>query len=192
MVMSGNSDSVRAHSLDAAFERFVIVSAPGLLRSAYVLTGDHADADDLLQNALLQTLRHWSSIGTSPVGYAFRVMVNLSHDSRRAQRRRPARAPEHDALAVPAVDELERVLERDAIVAAAGRLSRVQREVLACRFVLDLDVAQTAQTLGLPEGTVKSHTARALARMRELLGENATTTGDTPTSGGSPCLATKN
>jgi len=90
MGVSGNSDSVRGASLDAAFERFVAASAPGLLRSAYVLTGDHADADDLLQNALLRTLRHWSSIGTSPVGYAFRVMVNLSHDRRRAQRRRRA------------------------------------------------------------------------------------------------------
>ena len=178
MVVSGNSDSVRGGSLDVAFERFVAESAPTLLRSAYVLTGDHADADDLLQDALLRTLRHWSSIGTSPVGYAFRVIVNLSHDRQRAQRRRPSPAPEHDALAVPAVDELERVVERDAIVAAVGRLSRVQREVLACRFVLDLDVAQTAQTLGLRDGTVKSHTARALARLRELLDQDEITTGD--------------
>lgn len=178
MGVSGNSDSVRGESVDTAFERFVADSAPMLLRSAYVLTGDHADADDLLQNALLRTLRHWSSIGTSPVGYAFRVMVNLSHDHRRAQQRRPARATDHDVLTVPAVDELERVVERDAIVAAVGRLSRVQREVLACRFVLDLDVAQTAQTLGLPDGTVKSHTARALARMREVLDESEIATGD--------------
>ncbi len=48
MGVSGNSDSFRGESLDAAFERFVAASAPGLLRSAYVLTGDHADADDLL------------------------------------------------------------------------------------------------------------------------------------------------
>ena len=89
MGVSGNSDSVQGESLDAAFERFVAESAPTLLRSAYVLAGDHADADDLLQSALLRTLRHWSSVGTSPVGYAFRVMVNLSHDGRRAQRRRP-------------------------------------------------------------------------------------------------------
>ncbi len=89
MGVSGNSDSVRGESLDGAFERFVAESAPTLLRSAYVLTGDRYDADDLLQNALLRTLRHWSSIGSSPAGYAFRVMVNLSHDGRRAQRRRP-------------------------------------------------------------------------------------------------------
>ena len=178
MGVSGNSDSVRDESLEAAFERFVADSAPTLLRSAYVLTGDHADADDLLQNTLVRTLRRWSSIGTSPVGYAFRVMVNLSHDRRRTQQRQPSRALEHDVLTVPAVDEFERVIERDAILAAVGRLSRVQREVLACRFVLDLDVAQTARTLGLADGTVKSHTARALARMRELLDGDAITRGD--------------
>ena len=60
------------------------------------------------------------------------------------------------------------------------KLPRVQREVLACRFVLDLDVAQTARTLGLPDGTVKSHTARALARLRELLAEDDITTDDRP------------
>ncbi len=81
---------------------------------------------------------------------------------------------------MPAVDELERVVERDAIVAAVGRLSLVQRGVVACRFVLDLDVAQTARTLGLPEGTVKSHTARALERMRESLAEDEITTRDAP------------
>ena len=178
MGVSGNSDSVRGESVEPAFERFVADSAPMLLRSAYVLTGDHADADDLLQTALMRTLHRWSSIGTSPVGYAFRVMVNLSHDRWRAQQRRPSVAPAHDALSVPAVDELGRVVERDALLAAVGRLSRVQREVLACRFVLDLDVAQTARTLGLADGTVKSHTARALARMRELLDGGEITTGD--------------
>lgn len=178
MGVSSDNDSVRAAPLDAAFERFVAESAPTLLRSAFVLTGDHADAEDLLQTTLLQTLRRWSTIGTSPTGYAFRVMVNLCHDRWRSQRRRPSHVPEHDALAVPAVDELERVAERDAIVAAVGRLSGVQREVLACRFVLDLDIAETARTLGLPHGTVKSHTARALARMRELLAEDEIRTGD--------------
>ena len=90
MGVSGNSDSVRGESLDAAFRAVRRLSPrPPPLRSAYVLAGDHADADDLLQSALLRTLRHWSSVGTSPVGYAFRVMVNLSHDGRRAQRRRP-------------------------------------------------------------------------------------------------------
>lgn len=79
-------------------------------------------------------------------------------------------APEHHALERPAADQLDRLVERDAITRAARRLPDAQREVLACRLLLDLTVAETADALGLPEGTVKSYTARALARMRELLG----------------------
>lgn len=145
-------------------------ASPGLLRSAYLLVGDHAVAEDLLQSALLRTLRRWESITGSPAAYTFTALVNLSRDRFRAQRRRPARAPEHLALAQPATDELDRLLERDAITRAAWRLPDAQREVLACRFLLDLTVAETAGALDLPEGTVKSYTARALARMRELLG----------------------
>jgi DNA-directed RNA polymerase specialized sigma24 family protein len=66
-------------------------------------------------------------------------------------------------------DQPSRVLERDVITRAAQQLPRVQCEVLACRFVLDLSVAETAATLELAEGTVKSYTAKALAGLRELL-----------------------
>ena len=153
-------------------------AAPGLLRSAYLLTGGHADAEDLLQSALLRTLSRWQTIEGSPIAYAFRVLVNLSHDRWRSRRRWSSRAASEMVLEGPAADELERVLARDAIVAAARGLSRVQREVIACRFVLDLAVPETARALRLPEGTVKSHTARALALMRKALAETAGGTGD--------------
>jgi RNA polymerase sigma factor (sigma-70 family) len=133
--------------LDAGFERFVASASPGLLRSAYLLTGDHAVAEDLLQSALLRTLRRWDSITGPPGAYAFAVLVNLSRDRLRAGRRRPATAPEHDALERPAADQLDRLVERDAITRAARRLPNAQREVLACRFVLDLTVAETADAL---------------------------------------------
>jgi RNA polymerase sigma-70 factor (ECF subfamily) len=66
-------------------------------------------------------------------------------------------------------DAIDRLLDRDRVVRAARGLSRSQREVLACRFLLDFSVTETASALGMPEGTVKSHCARALARMREVL-----------------------
>ncbi|MGO9898118.1 MAG: sigma factor-like helix-turn-helix DNA-binding protein [Solirubrobacteraceae bacterium] len=97
------------------------------------------------------------------------MLVSLSHDRRRAARRRPLTAPEHLAFDRPAIDQVSRLLDRDAITRAAGHLPASQQEVLACRFLLDLAVAETAETLKLPEGTVKSYTARALAGMRELL-----------------------
>lgn len=63
------------------------------------------------------------------------------------------------------------VAQRDWMVAAIGRLPRRQREVVVLRFLLDLSVEQTATALGMTQGTVKSHTARALNQLRELLTE---------------------
>jgi RNA polymerase sigma factor (sigma-70 family) len=153
--------------VDAEFDRFVGSASPALLRFSYVLTSDRSDAEDLLQNALMRTLRRWPDIRGDPAAYASQVLVNLSRDRRRASRRRPVLA---DLGAEPWVgDGLDRLIAHDAITRAVRLLPREQREVVACRFVLDLSVQATADALGLPEGTVKSSTARALARMRELL-----------------------
>ncbi len=158
--------------LDAGFEDFVASASPALLRSAYLLTGDRGHAEDLLQSALIRTLGRWDAISGSPAAYTVAVLVNLSRDRLRARRRRPLTAPPDARPDLSADDQIERVVQRDAITRAARCLPRTQREVLACRFVLDLSVAETAQALGVPEGTVKSYTARGLARMRELLDDD--------------------
>lgn len=76
----------------------------------------------------------------------------------------------------PAVDGLrtvdggyEQVAERGVMVGALSQLSTRQRQVIVLRFYEDLSVEQTAELLGFSAGTVKSYTARALARLRELL-----------------------
>lgn len=173
--MSANHRRLVARPLDPAFERFVARASPGLLRSAYLLTDDPGDAEDLLQSALIRTLHRWDAITGPPAAYTFAVLVNLAHDRRRAARRRPQTAPEHCAPDSPTIDQFVILLDRDAITQAARRLPAAQREVLACRFLLDLSVAETAAALELPQGTVKSYTARALARMREALGNDSAT-----------------
>jgi DNA-directed RNA polymerase specialized sigma24 family protein len=75
-----------------------------------------------------------------------------------------------------APDDVGRLLERDAIIAAARALPRRQREVFTLRFLLDLSVAETAATLGFGEGAVKAYTSRALASMRRVLAEEASAT----------------
>ena len=60
------------------FDRFVASASPGLLRAAYLLTGDRADAEDLLQSALLRVFRQWRTITGPPKAYAVAVLVNLS------------------------------------------------------------------------------------------------------------------
>jgi RNA polymerase sigma-70 factor (sigma-E family) len=173
------SDQISAgRGLDSGFELFVVRASPGLLRCAYLLVRDHGDAEDLLQVALLRTLDRWDAITGEPAAYAFAVLVNLARDRRRARQRRPVAVSERFGEDQRTADEIHRLLEHDAIVQAARGLSRRQREILACRFVLDLSVSETARVLGIPQGTVKSYTARALTRMRHMLeGDRVTVTG---------------
>ena len=155
------------------FDRFVASASPGLLHAAYLLTGNRSDAEDLLQNALLRVFRRWETISGPPAGYAFRVLVNLSRDRWRGLRRRPTTVATDTADAQTTADPVGRLLDRAEVVQAARRLPRSQQAVIACRFLLDLSVGETAAALDLPEGTVKSYTARALTKMRGLLTDGA-------------------
>lgn len=181
--MSSDQNRPVAVPLDAGFERFVMSASPALLRSAYLLTGDREEAEDLLQNALIRTLGHWHTITGPPAAYTFTVLVNLARDRLRAQRRRPITTVERAVPDRPGIDHVDRLLDRDAITWAARRLPLAQQAVLACRFLLDLSVAETAVVLSVPQGTVKSYTARALARMRELLDVDSVTVRDASLEG---------
>jgi RNA polymerase sigma-70 factor (sigma-E family) len=156
------------------FERWAVRASPLLLRTACLLTRDRGSAEDLLQATLWRVARRWEAINESPDAYAREVLVNLSRDRRRHLRRRPVEAPESPT----AVNDQERdvavgVVERDAMAGAVRRLPRRQREVIVLRFFLDLSVDETAAALGASAGTVKSHTSRALIRLRALLDGDA-------------------
>jgi RNA polymerase sigma-70 factor (sigma-E family) len=139
------------------------------LRTAFLLTGDRGHAEDLLQVALSRMARRWETIHTSPNGYAYALLVNLSRDRRRLLARRPRELPGPEFQAGVAPDPSSTVADRDAVVRAVRGLPRRQREVVVLRFFLDLSVVETAAALGFSEGAVKSHTSRALARLREML-----------------------
>jgi RNA polymerase sigma-70 factor (sigma-E family) len=141
------------------------------MRSAYLLTGDRGHAEDLLQVALWRVARHWMAIEGSPDAYAHRVLINLSRDRRRMLNRR-AREIIGAGLPAARVDDVaDAVTQRDWMARAVRQLPRRQREVVVLRFFMDLSVEQTAVALGATEGTVKSHTARALSQLRDLLAE---------------------
>lgn len=158
--------------LDPEFERFVRGGSRSLFRTALLLSGGHAQAEDLLQTTLLRTARHWQAARDSPEAYARRVLVNLSHDRFRQASRRVVEGPLEHARALPALsDPVDAVLGRDAILGALRELPSRQREVVVLRFYLDLSIAETARVIGASEGTVKSYSARALTRLRELLAD---------------------
>lgn len=156
-------------SLEDEFREFVAARSAALLRTAYLLAGDWATAEDLLQTALTKTYLAWKRLGEIEAvePYARRVLVNTATSwwRRRWHGERPTEVlPER---AVP--DDNDALLERDALWRHVQALPARQRAVLVLRFYEDLSEAQTAHLLGVSVGTVKSQCARALGALRQRL-----------------------
>ncbi|KAB1941665.1 SigE family RNA polymerase sigma factor [Micromonospora sp. ALFpr18c] len=159
--------------VDASFDTFVEQRSAALLRLAYLLTGDRGHAEDLLQTALLRTMRRWPKARDAPEPYTRQVMVNLSRDRIRALLRRPRETalPDNpDAFRSPDPG-FDGIGERQTVTAALAQLPIRQRQVIVLRYFEDLSIEQTAELVGCSTGTVKSYTSRALSRLRELLGD---------------------
>jgi RNA polymerase sigma-70 factor (sigma-E family) len=156
----------------SAFDEFVHARGPALARTAYLLTGDHHLAEDLVQASLVQAARHWERIDTSPEAYVRRTMYhqNISWWLRRRLAESPLES--HDAAAPPSDPTLRLTLED-----ALRRLTARQRTVLVLRYFEDLTEVQTAAVLGISSGAVKSMTRQALGRLRVLAPELADLVG---------------
>ena len=166
-----------------AYEQLVRQHERLALRIAHVTCGSAADAEEAVQDAFVKAYR---ALPRFRVGAAFRpwvlaIVTNEARNLRRARGRRerlvlrvtdqdPRRGASGDAAPSPEAavidDETATELEQ-----ALSRLGDDDREVLACRYLLELSERETAQTLGIRVGTVKSRTSRALARLRIVMGE---------------------
>lgn len=157
--------------LDRSFDEFVARGSTRLLRSAFLLTGDREVAEDLLQVALVRTARRWEVARHAPHAYAHRVLVNLLHDRHRHLSRRVSERSlgEFDVQRRPIPDRAETLIDRLALIDAVRRLPLRQREVVVLRFFAGLSVAETAAAIRTSEGTVKTHTSRALAALHAAL-----------------------
>lgn len=159
---------------EAEFEAFAARDGGRLLGFALLLTGDWQDAEDLVQTALLRSAGRWSAARHRPEGYTRAVLVNLARDRWRARRRRHAEPFAGDLADLPSAtagDVATAVLDRQVLLRACQLLPVQQRAVLVLRFWEDRSVNETAAVLGCTAGTVKSHTHRALARLRAALQE---------------------
>jgi RNA polymerase sigma-70 factor (sigma-E family) len=148
------------------FDEFVVSRSSRLLRTAYLLAGDWALAEDLLQASLVKAWFAWRRIEGNPEPYVRKVMVNTyaSWWRRRWNGEHPVatvpeagHSPTHPQAALDARDEVWRSL---------GRLPKRQRAVLVLRYFEDLSEKETAEVMGCSIGTVKSQTAKALAKLR--------------------------
>jgi RNA polymerase sigma-70 factor (sigma-E family) len=154
---------------DAEFTEMVHASWPRLYRTAYLLLGDAAEAEDLVQTALAKTYAAWPRVRDveAAPGYARTVLLNTAATWFRRRSWRNERPTE----ALPEPTHHPDHTDRPAVLAALGALPLRQRAVVVLRYYEDLSVGQTARALGCSEGTVKSQTSDALARLRVLLGD---------------------
>jgi RNA polymerase sigma-70 factor (sigma-E family) len=162
---------MRPREPQPSFEEFVRTRSSSLLRTAMLLTGrDWAEAEDLLQLALERAYRHWARACQTgePERYVRRILANASSDRWRRLARRPLEVlPEADAgPGVP--DQVAKLADRDYLLRALASLPSRQRAVLVLRYFDALSEAEIAEALGCSVGSVKTHTARALTRLREL------------------------
>ncbi|MBT2449867.1 SigE family RNA polymerase sigma factor [Streptomyces sp. ISL-43] len=152
---------------EAQFHSFVAARWSHLVRTAYLLTGDPHDAEDVTQTALAKAYRSWRRVSRmdSPEAYVRRMLVTCNSDrfrKRRVAERLTASVPDTSAgdNAVAWADE------RSVLMEALAQLPARQRAVVVMRYWEDLSEAETADVLGCSQGTVKSQASKALVKLR--------------------------
>jgi RNA polymerase sigma-70 factor (sigma-E family) len=161
---------VKAADRDAAFSEFVHARRTHLRRIAYAICGDWHRSDDLVQTALVKLYVAWPRVHRDgrEEAYVRTIIVRADIDEhRRPWRRESAGLPERDRPAPSGMG----VEERTALFDALQALPAMQRKVVVLRHWLGLSVAETARELRIAEGTVKSHSHRALESLRAVLAE---------------------
>uniref|UniRef100_A0AAU2JQ40 SigE family RNA polymerase sigma factor n=1 Tax=Streptomyces sp. NBC_00049 TaxID=2903617 RepID=A0AAU2JQ40_9ACTN len=174
---------------EAQFQSFVAARWTHLVRTAYLLTGDPHDAEDVTQTALAKAYRSWRRVSRmdSPEAYVRRMLVSCNTD-----RFRKRRVPERLMESVPETAARDTAAvwadERNVLMAALAGLPARQRAVVVMRYWEDLSEAETADVLGCSPGTVKSQASKALAKLRGWPGldQFATSTPSAPGAPGAP------
>ena len=149
------------------FRAYVAARHASLLRTGYLLTGNRADGEDLVQTALAKTYLSWERIREREAvdAYVRRIMVNTRTTwwrRRHVDEFATTDLPEHGGRDATADVDLH-----DALWSALSKLPRRQRAAVVLRYYEDLSEAETADILGVSVGTVKSTVSRALVKLRE-------------------------
>lgn len=144
-----------------SFEQYVAARRGALLRTAYLLTGSHQDAEDLVQVALVKAVPHWKRIADHPEPYVRKILAREAVSRWRTRRWREVHTDQ-----VPETPVDGPVEDRVALQQALAALPPRQRAVIVLRYYEDLTEAETARTLGISLGTVKSQARDALTRLR--------------------------
>jgi RNA polymerase sigma-70 factor (sigma-E family) len=159
---------------DGGFDGYVAARGGALLRFAYLLCGDRHRSEDLVQSALVKTLRNWHSVVAAdhPDAYVRRIVVREYLSWRRLRVSGEVLRELSDADRPPAASAPDPAGAQASRAAAWDLLSRLppaQRAVLVLRYYEDLDDEAVARVLSCTASTVRSNAARGLAALRRLV-----------------------
>jgi RNA polymerase sigma-70 factor, ECF subfamily len=172
----------RARAGDAgAYEELVRLHSDIAFRTAYLLTGSAADAEEVAQDGFVNAFR---ALPGFRAGAPFRpwllsIVANQARNRRRAAGRRvqmelrTLNAARSESGPSSPEDVVERRATRQALLSAVESLDEDDRQVVVCRYFLELSSQETAGALGIADGTVKSRLSRALAKLRGRLDGNS-------------------
>jgi RNA polymerase sigma-70 factor (sigma-E family) len=160
----------------SALERDATLSAlhrdhyRSLVRLACILLDEQGAGEEVVQEAFVQVHRSWARI-EQPLTYLRTTVLNLA---RSRMRRRLVVRRRVEPTVRPAMSAEEHVVllsDRQDVLDAVRALPRRQRECIVLRYYLDLSEAEIAATLGISNGSVKSHSHRGLAALATRLEE---------------------
>lgn len=149
---------------DQEFVDFVNGASPRLLKTAWFICGDPVQAEELVQAALERVYLRWGHLReTSPLAYTRKILLNLHIDQQRRSAREVSMAAPPERSTSDAGPE-----EGDYVVRLLRQLPLRERQVVVLRYYVGISEAETADTLNVSTGTVKSTASRGLAKLREL------------------------
>lgn len=171
---------VRTGTSEASFASVFNAHHREAVRLAYLLCGDHHQAEDIVADAFTKVWKQWRRGNVDNVrAYLRRAVVNETNSKlrRRYLERREAEKRSGDDRGVRLIDD--HAAEQDQVWQALSRLPERQRTAVVLRYYQDLSEADTAEVMDCSVGTVKSQTSRGLDRLRVLLGSGADAEGGT-------------
>jgi RNA polymerase sigma factor (sigma-70 family) len=154
---------------DAEYDLLFTIEFPAVMRTVYLILHDLDRAEDVVQDAFVQLLKHWKKVSRydRPGAWVRRVAIRLAMDSMQRERMRSLleRKVEPPRMPIPADVDVLRAI-RD--------LSGMQRAAVVLFYFEDRPLAEVADMLGCTESTARVHLHRARKRLAEILGEEVT------------------
>jgi RNA polymerase sigma-70 factor, ECF subfamily len=163
-----------ANGNTAAWEALVSAHQEAVFRLAYLLLGDPDDAKDIAQETFLRAWKHLHGFDAArPLRpWLLSISANLARNRRRSAGRYFAallRAFRDEPSSVRIEEQSARNLQARELWKAVQKLNELDQQIVYLRYFLDLPVAETAEVLKVPEGTVKSRLSRALEKLRTII-----------------------